>query len=63
MLKLTESEKEERKLMKMFERHFRNYNLDFTVTKNVTDNYYHKPETYLMFLAYQAGYNKGKAVL
>ena len=55
---LTESEKLERKLMKMFEHHFRNFKLDFDKF-DVTGCYSNKG-TYLMFLAYQAGYLKGK---
>lgn len=56
MVKLTESEKNERKLMKLFEHHFRNYGLNFDISEG-TDNYSDKG-VYLMFLAFQAGYNK-----
>lgn len=74
-IKLTESEKLERKLMKMFERQFVNYHLDFTLAKDTTHlydiknkyigqrEYYINKETYLMFLAYRAGYLKGKSKL
>ena len=58
-IKLTDSEKLERKLMRMFERHFRNYFLDFTKTQ-VTNSYLNE-RTYDIFSAYVAGYNKGKA--
>ena len=54
---LTESEKLERKLLKMFEHHFRNYKLDFTKGEIAP---YLKGGSYMMFLAYQAGYLKGK---
>jgi hypothetical protein len=57
MIKLTESEKRERKLMRMFERHFINYSLDLTISEAL--EMYSNKETYLMFLAYQAGYLKG----
>ena len=60
-IKLTESEKLERKLMKMFERHFRNYKLDFSISE-ATESYMNK-QTYYMFLAYQAGYLKGNSKL
>lgn len=57
-MKLTESEKQERKLMRMFERHFRNYSLNFDKSE-ATGSYYTGNTAYLMFLAYQSGYNKG----
>ena len=60
-IKLTESEKLERKLMKMFEHHFRNYKLGFIISE-ATESYMDK-QTYYMFLAYQAGYLKGKSKL
>jgi hypothetical protein len=56
-MKLTESEKLERKLMILFEYHFRNYKLDFTWGD--WGSCYNDQNTYLMFLAYVAGYNKG----
>jgi hypothetical protein len=58
MIKLTDSEKLERKLWRMFQHHFRNYKLNFTLCEGV--GVYTNESTYLMFLAYQAGYNKGK---
>lgn len=58
MPKLTESEKLERKLIKLFEYHFRNYKLDFTVCEGIGS--YMNKNTYYMFLAYQSGYLKGK---
>ena len=60
-IKLTESEKLERKLMKMFEHHFRNYKLDFDISDGT--KCYSNSGTYLMFLAYTAGYLKGKSKL
>ena len=61
-IKLTESEKLERKLMRMFEHHFRNYKLDFVIAEQSSETYLDK-QTYYMFLAYQAGYLKGKSKL
>ena len=58
-IKLTESEKLERKLMKMFEHHFRNYKLGFIISE-ATESYMDM-KTYYMFLAYQAGYLKGQS--
>ena len=60
-IKLTESEKLERKLMKMFEHHFRNYKLGFIISE-ATESYMDM-KTYYMFLAYQVGYLKGKSKL
>lgn len=74
-MKLTESEKLERRLMKMFEKHFINYHLDFTLAREPVHlynsknkyigkrEYYINKETYLLFIAYQAGYLKGKTKL
>ena len=60
-IKLTESEKLERKLMRMFEYHFRNYKLGFIISE-ATESYMDM-KTYYMFLAYQAGYLKGNSKL
>lgn len=57
-IKLTESEKLERRLMRMFEYHFRNYKLDFSICEALET--YRDKTTYYMLLAYQAGYHKGK---
>ncbi len=57
-VKLTDSEKLERKLMRMFEKHFRNYKLNFERGDSFP---YVEQRTYYMFIAYVAGYNKGKA--
>lgn len=62
MIKLTESEKLENKLRRMFEREFVNYNLQFAQLNKRQHGtvQYVVTQTELMFLAYQAGYHKGK---
>jgi hypothetical protein len=44
--------------MRMFERYFRNYKLDFTLCEGL--NIYTDKITYMMWIGYVAGYNKGK---
>ena len=59
MITHKDSEKLERKFMRMFEYHFRNYKLDFTKGEIAP---YLIGATYMMFLAYQAGYLKGRKI-
>jgi hypothetical protein len=57
-MKLTPEQKEDRKLRRMFEREFRNYQLDFRLTEN--GDSYTQYTAELCYTGYKFGYLKGQ---